>query len=83
MQRPPFLRRKDMFVDKSEAEYRDDGTKLVYVEAYANSVPSTMPTAADIPGYDSSFQIRPGSTLYIVGTGALYMANENGTFVEQ
>lgn len=72
-----------MFIDKSEADYREDGTKYVYVEAYANEVPDPMPTAEDIPGYDDSFSIKPGSTLYIVTTGSLYMADENGEFVEQ
>ncbi len=72
-----------MFIDKSEADYREDGTKYVYIEAYCNTVPSPMPTAADIPGYDNTFTIKPKSFIYIVGTGAMYMANENGEFVEQ
>lgn len=72
-----------MFIDKSEADYREDGTKYVYVEAYANEVPDPMPTAEDIPGYDNTFTIKPTSFIYIVGTGALYMANEDGEFVEQ
>lgn len=71
-----------MFVDNSRAEYRD-GVKYVYFEAYSSETPSPMPTAADIPGYTSDYTIMPGSTIYVVGSGTLYMANENQQFVEQ
>lgn len=72
-----------MFIDKSEADYRDEEHKYVYIEAYSHAVPSTFPTAADIPGYDATFAIRPGSSIYIVSTGALYLADEDGSWVLQ
>ena len=75
-----------MTVAHSKAINREtDGVTKRYVECelYANSVPSPLPTAKDIPGYTENDQIFVGSTLYIVGTGALYMANENGEFIEQ
>lgn len=75
-----------MTVASSKAIYREeDGVVKRYVECelYANSVPSPLPVAEDIPGYTAEDQIFAGSTLYIVGTGALYMANEDGEFVEQ
>ena len=75
-----------MTVAKSKAIYRDiDGEtkRFVECELYADTVPSPLPTAEDIPGFTSDDQIFVGSTLYIVGTGAVYMANEDGEFVEQ
>lgn len=75
-----------MTVANSKAIYRDiDGEtkRFVECELYADTVPSPLPTAEDIPGFTSDDQIFVGSTLYIVGTGAVYMANEDGEFVEQ
>lgn len=57
--------------------------KHVYIEAFSDSVPSPLPTVEDVPGYEDFDQIAVGSTLYIVGTASLYMANEAGTFIEQ
>lgn len=75
-----------MTVASSKAIYRDiDGEtkRFVECELYADTVPSPLPTAEDIPGFTSDDQIFVGSTLYIVGTGAVYMADEDGEFVEQ
>jgi len=75
-----------MTVASSKTIHRDvDGVtkRFVECELYADSVPSPLPTAEDIPGYTAEDQIFVGSTLYIVGTGALYMADEDGEFVEQ
>lgn len=75
-----------MTVEKSEAIYRKvngEVKRFVKCSLYSTDVPGTMPGAADIPGYRDTDQIFPGSTLYIVSTGALYMANEAGVFVEQ
>ena len=58
-----------------------DDTRQVYVEAYADEVPSPLPTVADIPGYEDFDQIRVGSWLMIVSTKAVYIANESGEFV--
>ena len=57
--------------------------KHIYVEAYADSVPSPLPDIDDIPGYEDADQIAVGSWLMIVSTGAIYIANESGEFVEQ
>jgi len=57
--------------------------KHVYVECYSNTVPNELPTATDIPGYEDCDQIAVGSWMMIVGTGDIYIANEQGEFVEQ
>ena len=75
-----------MTVASSKAIYREeDGVVKRYVECelYADTVPSPLPTAEDIPGYTAEDQIFVGSTLYIVGTGQIFMADEDGEFVEQ
>lgn len=75
-----------MTVASSKTIYREvDGVtkRFVECELYADTVPSPLSTAEDIPGYTENDQIFVGSTLYIVGTGALYMADEDGEFVEQ
>lgn len=73
-----------MKVVNSEAIYETNGDKYVRVEIYSDTVPATMPTPADIPGYDSSFQFFPGeSTMYIVTTGEVYMAGEDGNWYKQ
>lgn len=75
-----------MTVASSKTIYRDvDGVtkRFVECELYADTVPSPLPTAENIPGFTAEDQIFVGSTLYIVSTGALYMANEDGEFVEQ
>lgn len=71
-----------MTVTYSKLIPRDD-EEHVYIEAYSDNVPSPMPTVADIPGYENSDQIAVGSWLMIVSTGAIYIANESGEFVEQ
>lgn len=75
-----------MTVASSKTIHRDvDGVtkRFVECELYADTVPSPLPTAEDIPGFTAEDQIFVGSTLYIVSTGALYMADEDGEFVEQ
>lgn len=75
-----------MTVANSKAIYREiDGEtkRFVECELYADTVPSPLPSAEDIPGFTSEDQIFVGSTLYIVSTGAVYMADEDGEFVEQ
>ena len=75
-----------MYVKSSKAIIRkvnDEEKRFVDCELYATNVPAPLPTAADIPGYTEDDQIEAGATLYIVSTGAVYIANEAGTFVEQ
>jgi hypothetical protein len=72
-----------MKVVSSEAIYEESGDKFVRCQIFADSVPSPLPEPADIPGYDDSFSFYPGSTLYIIGTGDLYMAGEDGDWHKQ
>lgn len=72
-----------MKVVSSEAIYEESGDKYVRCQIFADTVPGTMPAPEDIPGYDSSFEFYPGSTMYIVTTGDLYMAGEDGDWHKQ
>ena len=75
-----------MYVKSSKAVYREvDGEVKRFVECdlYADTTPSPLPTAEDLPGYTAEDQIEAGSTLYVVGEGTLFMADENGEFVMQ
>lgn len=71
-----------MTVTYSKSITRDD-QKQVYCELYADTVPSPLPSVTDIPGYEDCDQIAVGSWLMIVSTGDIYIANEQGEFVEQ
>lgn len=75
-----------MYVKYSNAVIRDvDGAPKRFVDCalYADTAPSPLPTAKDLPGYTEEDQIEAGSSLYIVNTGAVYIADESGTFVAQ
>ena len=75
-----------MYVKNSKAIYRkvnDEEKRFVDCELYATNAPSPLPTAADIPGYTAEDQIEAGSTLFVVSTSDVYIANEAGTFVKQ
>ena len=62
----------------------DNGNKYVVADIYADTVPSTFPTdGTNIDGLSSSDKLGQGTTIYVVSTGALYMAKSDGTFVEQ
>lgn len=72
-----------MKVVSSEAIYEENGDKYVSCQIYADTVPATMPEPKDIPGYDNSFEFMAGSTMYIVTTGDIYMAGEDGNWHKQ
>ena len=71
-----------MKVVSSEAIHEKDHD-YVRVSIFADTAPSPMPEPADIPGYDSSYEFMPGSTLYEITTGTLYMAGEDGDWHQQ
>lgn len=77
------LEDKIMKVVSSEAIYEESGNKYLRVSIYADTVPSPMPEPEDIPGYDNTFDFMPGSTLYEITTGKVYMAGEDGNWHEQ
>jgi hypothetical protein len=72
-------------------QYKDTTSDkdVVYVELYTNSTPSPLPTnAEDLIGFPKNFvptnvQFGAGSYLYIVSSGDVYIADENGTFILQ
>ena len=78
-------------------EYKYDLTKeidgekkyFVWVELYCDDAPSPLPTdAVDIENFPQNFdptkvQFSPGSVLYAVNTGDVYLADSNGEFIQQ
>lgn len=78
-------------------EYKYDLTKeidgetkfFVWVELYCDDTPDPLPTnAVDIDNFPQNFdptkvQFSPGSVLYAVNTGDVYLADSNGEFVQQ
>ena len=64
-----------------------EGKYLLDVEIVADSTPSPLPTdGTDIEnlGYPADkVKFAPGSVLFIVTSGAVYMADESGEFVAQ
>lgn len=71
-----------MKVTKSKLIYEQDQN---YVKAtiFADTLPGTLPVPADIPGCDSSWKFTPDSSLYIVGTGDVYLAGEDNAWHKQ
>ncbi|MBQ7564614.1 MAG: hypothetical protein IJT16_11570 [Lachnospiraceae bacterium] len=64
--------------------YDTDGKRHVVADLRASTVPATMPeTGEDIDKLDGNDILDPGTTLYIINTGALYMMNEENEFKEQ
>ena len=62
---------------------------LVWVELYCDDAPDTLPTSAvGIENFPKNFdptkvQFSPGSILYCVNSGDIYMADSTGTFIQQ
>ena len=77
------IRRKSMKVVSSKAIYEEGGDKYVKCKIFSDTVPSPLPEPEDIPGYDETFAFYPGSSMYIVTTGDLYMAGEDGDWHTQ
>ena len=66
--------------------YKTDanGNEIVSCTIVADTVPDTLPTTgAGIENLDSHNKFAPMSILYVVGTGAVYVADESGEFVAQ
>ena len=61
----------------------------VFCSLYSADVPSPLPTnAVGIENFPQNFPLTDvrfgaGSTLYCVNTGAIYVADDTGEFVEQ
>ena len=70
-------------------EVNDDVIYLVWAEIYCDDAPSPLPTdATGIENFPQNFdptkvQFAPGSVLYAVTTGDVYMANSQGEFIKQ
>lgn len=60
------------------------GNEIVSCTVVANTLPSPLPTTgAGITNLDGHNRFAPMSVLYVVGSGAVYIANENGEFIAQ
>ena len=71
-------------VNVSHFSTRGDGKEVVKATIISNTVPGTLPTTGSgIKGMTENQIFAPFSLLYVVGTGAVYIANEDGTFVAQ
>ena len=62
---------------------------IVWCEIYADTTPSPLPSdASDIDNFPKSFDPKnvifaPGSVLYVIGGGTLYMADSTGAWIQQ
>ena len=66
--------------------YKTDsnGNEIVSCTIVANTVPDTLPTTGEgIENLDAHNKFAPMSVLYVTGTGAVYIANEDGEFEAQ
>lgn len=65
----------------------NDRAKKVYVEVYLDTAPASFPvTGGDLDGEGGvrdDYTFECGSIIYIVDTGALYMAKSDGTWKAQ
>ena len=67
----------------------DVNKSVIMVELYTGSTPSPLPTdAVGIEGFPDSFDranvmFEAGSTLYVVDSAKVYVADDTGTFVLQ
>lgn len=70
--------------------FTDNDKARVFVQIFADNVPNSLDTStwdySTIKGFPQSYLntvVASGSTLYIVSNGAIYIANDSGTFVLQ
>lgn len=70
-------------------EVSDEQCPVVWVEVYADTTPSPFPTnAEDIDNFPLSYDaskviFAPGSILYVIDSGDIYMADSTGSFIQQ
>ena len=61
-----------------------NGNEIVSCTVVSNTTPGTLPTTGEgIENLDAHNKFAPMSVLYVTGTGAVYIANEDGEFVAQ
>lgn len=73
-----------MRCNRVEKYWFENGYRYVVADIYADTLPSTFPTdGTDIEELSPNDKLAQGTTIYVIATGALYMAQSDGTFVEQ
>lgn len=61
--------------------YTANGDRVMDVVLVSDNTPSTLPTTgAGIDGLEATDRFAPLSVLFVVNGGAVYLANESGTF---
>ena len=65
----------------------EDGNYILDVELVSDTTPDPLPTDGNnidrIPFDGNKVKFAPGSVLYVVNGGDVYMADESGEFVKQ
>ena len=65
-------------------KYDSDGKRHVVADLRASNAPAPMPTTGeDIDQLSENDILAPGTTLYCINSGTLYMMNEENEFKEQ
>lgn len=65
-------------------KYDDNGEIKISAELVSSSTPSTFPlTGQNITNLNERHKLEPGTTIYIVDEGELYMMNEEYEYVLQ
>lgn len=58
--------------------------ELALVKMVSSSVPAAFPLVSDgIDNVGSGYKLAPGSSVYVSGTGQLFMLGENDDWAEQ
>ena len=62
----------------------ENGYRYVVAEIYADTTPDPFPTdGTDIDELSANDKLAQGTIIYVISTGTVYMAQSDGTFVEQ
>jgi hypothetical protein len=74
-----------MFCTKiNERTYTTAGELHVVAELMCDTTPGTMPTTGEnIDKLEDNAVLDPGTQLYVIDSGDLYLMNSEGTFVQQ
>ena len=73
-----------MILDEIGKYTYKNGTRHVVADILSSGIPGIFPTTGEnITGLNPDDVLDPGSTIYVVNNGSLYMMNEEGQFKPQ